>query len=356
MENTQFKLAEVWNATIEKGDRELKPRNYAYASEIGGAMIDRYLKMTGVAYTNPPNSRAMRKFMAGDIWEWIVQTVLVKAGIQFTQQDRARVCYDGLVEVSGKVDFIILGSTDFDRIEIDENMPEFMQKLTQAIVDTFKGKTFEKSILEVKSVGSFVFEGLLATDNPKTNHMYQAFIYRKALELPTHIVYVCRDDVRLLQYSIDAIADQLEYEVKKDLEQITHYYRNEIMPEKEKLILWDAVAQKFTKNWKVEYSNYLTMLYAYNKNGDDAELTPFEAPDEYYEWVAPQVAGLNRVVKRIKESKDLTGSNQEWIQKMAEYGYPLETLTITKVAPSADDGETKTKSAKVKPLAKLNEI
>ncbi len=334
----QFNLMEVWNATIEKSDRELKPRNYAYASEIGGSMIDRYLKMTGVAYTNPPNSRSMRKFMAGDIWEWIVQQVLVKAGIQFTTQDRVRVCYPDLVEISGKVDFIILGTTNFDRVEIDPNMPEFMQRLTQAIVDKFKGLTFDKCILEVKSLGSFVFEGLLAQDNPKTNHMYQAFIYKKATELPTHIVYVCRDDVRLLQYSIDAIADQLEVEVIKDLTEITHYFRNEIMPEKERLILWDAVAQKFTKNWKVEYSNYLSMLYARKKNEDDAELTPFETPDEYYDWVAPIVAGLNRVVKRIKENKELTKSNLEWLAKATEYGYPLESLTITKVAvPSGDE-------------------
>lgn len=350
----QFNLMEVWNATIEKSDRELKPRDYAYASEIGGAMIDRYLKMTGVAYTNPPNSRSMRKFMAGDIWEWIVQTVLVKAGIEFTQQDRARVCYEGLVEVSGKVDFIILGTTNFDTVKIDDTMPEFMQRLTKAIVDSFKGKQFEKSILEVKSLGSFVFEGLLAQDNPKTNHMYQAFIYRKALELPTHIVYVCRDDVRLLQYSIDSIADALEVEVKKDLEQITYYYRNEIMPEKEKLILWDPVGEKFTKNWKVEYSNYLSMLYTYNKNGDDEEETPFTAPDEYYEWVAPQVAGLNRVIKRIKESKELTKSNEEWLDKAKAFGYPIETLTLTKVAPSEEDGEVK--RTKVKPLAKASEI
>jgi hypothetical protein len=350
----QFNLMEVWNATIEKSDRELKPRDYVYASELGGAMIDRYLKMKGEAYTNPPNSRSMRKFMAGDIWEWIVQSVLIKAGIEFETQEKVGVEYEGLLRVSGRIDFIILGTTNFDRVTIDETMPEFMQRLTQAIVDNFKGKSFEKCILEVKSLGSFVFEGLLAQDNPKTNHMYQAFIYRKATELPTHIVYVCRDDVRLLQYSIDSIADALEVEVKKDLTEITYYYKNDIKPEKEKLILWDAQAEKFTKNWKVEYSNYLSMLYTYNKNGDDAEETPFETPDEYYDWIAPQVAGLNRVIKRIKEGKEITKSNEEWIEKMKAYGYPLETLTLTKVAPSDEDGEVK--RTKVKPLAKASEI
>ena len=316
----QFNLMNVWNATIEKGDREIKPRDYAYASEIGGAMIDRYLKMNGVPYTNPPNNRSMRKFMAGDIWEWIVQTVLVKAGIQFTTQERTRVSYDNLVEVSGKVDFIILGTTDFEKTEIDPNMPEFMQRLTQAIVEEFKGKSFEKCILEIKSVGSYIFEELEKSDNPRTNHMYQAFIYRKATNLPTHIIYVCRDDVRILQYNIDTIADQLEVEVIKDLTEITHYYRKGTEPEKEKLILWDSVAQKFKKNWKVEYSNYLSKLYA------------FKAPDEYADFVTPLVAGMNRVVKRIQEGREITKSNEEWINKMAEFGHPLEKLTITKVA------------------------
>ncbi len=81
------------------------------------------------------------------------------------------------------------------------------------------------------------------------------------------------------------------------------------------------------------------MLYARKKNEDDAELTPFETPDEYYDWVAPIVAGLNRVVKRIKENKELTKSNLEWLEKAKEYGYPLASLKITKVAVPSNDEE-----------------
>lgn len=327
----KFLLTDVWNSTIEKGDKKLEPRSRVYASELGGSMIDRYLKMKGEAYTNPPNSRSMRKFMAGDIWEWIVQTVLVKAGIKYRTQERVMVEYDGLLPISGRLDFIVTGETDFENVTIDENMPPFMQKLTEAIVNNFKGKVFEESILEIKSVGSFVFESLLANDNPKTHHMLQAFVYKKATGLPANVVYVCRDDVRILQYSIDSVYDELEEMVKEDLKEITRYHNENIEPEPEKLILWDGIGEKFTKNWKVEYSPYLSKLYKRKKNEDDKEETPFEQPDEYYEWVAPIISGLNRVVKRIKEGKEMTKSNEEWLEKSKEYGYQIDTLKITKI-------------------------
>jgi len=329
----KFLLTQVWNSTIEKNDKALEPRSRVYASELGGAMVDRYLKMKAEPYTNPPNSRSMRKFMAGDIWEWIVQTVLVRAGIKFMTQERVLVEYPGLLPISGRIDFIISGGADeiAAGLSYDQTMPPFMQKLTEAIVNNFQGKNFEETILEVKSVGSFVFESLLATDNPKTHHMLQAAVYKKATGLPASVVYVCRDDVRVLQYAIDTVFEDLEQMIIDDLKLITKYHNEDVEPEKEKLILWDSLAEKFTKNWKVEYSPYLTKLYSRKKNEDDKEETPFEFPDEYSEWVTPIVSGLNRVVKRIKEGKEMTKSNEEWLEKSKEYGYTIDTLNITKI-------------------------
>ncbi len=324
----RLNLTQVWNETIERNDKQIEPRSRVYASEIGGSMIDRYLKMKGEEYTNPPNSRSMRKFMAGDIWEWIVMTVLVRAGIKFRTQERVLVEYPDLLPISGRLDFIITGETDFDNVTIDETMPPFMQKLTQAIIDNFKGKVFDESIIEIKSVGSFVFESLLANDNPKTNHMLQACVYKKALGLPADVIYVCRDDVRILQYSVDAIYSDLERMVIEDLKEITRYHTEDIQPESEKLILWDGVAEKFTKNWKVGYSPYLKRLYSRDVEGKE---TPFEQPDEYDDWVNPIISGLNRVVKRIKEGKEMTKSNEEWIEKARIYGSPIESLNITKI-------------------------
>ena len=324
----KFKLTDVWNETIERNDKGIEPRSRVYASEIGGAMIDRYLKMKGEAYTNPPNSRSMRKFMAGDIWEWIVQTVLVRAGIKYRTQEKVLVEYEGLLPISGRLDFIIHGGSDeiASGLSHDNTMPPFMQKLTEAITNTFAGKNFEETILEIKSVGSFVFESLLANDNPKTNHMLQACVYKKATGLPASVIYVCRDDVRILQYSVDTIYEDLEQMVIEDLKEITKYHNEDIEPEKEKLILLDKISQKFTKNWKVSYSAYLTKLYSREVDGKEV---PFSEPQEYDDYIAPIVSGANRVLKRIKEGKELTKSNEEWIEKMKLFDYNL--LEIGKV-------------------------
>lgn len=371
MEKELFALENVWNETIEKNSKPLEPRSRIYASEIGGSMIDRYLKMKAVPYTNPPNSRSMRKFMAGDIWEWIVQTVLVRAGIEFTTQERVLLEYPGLLPISGRIDFIITGNQDFANIQIDETMPEFMQNLTQSIKENFAGKNFDKRILEIKSVGSFVFESILAQDNPKTHHMYQAFVYSKCTGTPADVIYVCRDDVRILQYNVNAVFDELEADVIADITEITKYHTTDTQPEKEKLVIWNENTEKFTKNWKVEYSPYLSMLYTYTPDETGVE-KPFERPDEYSEYATKLVAGMNRVIAKMRklpliqaeldkitqllektpEDKELlkkqkaltkklefTDSNTQWIEKMKEHGYDVHSLKITTGVTDSEDEE-----------------
>lgn len=327
----EFNLASVWNLAIEKEQKELKPRDRIYASEIGGSMIDRYLKMKGEAYTNPPNSRSMRKFMAGDIWEWIIKSVLIKCGVPFTTQENVRLEYEGLLPISGRLDFVIGGKINYEesvhRAEGDD-IPEFMRKPARAIIEKLKevypdGEIPQK-ILEIKSVGSFVFEELLANDNPKTHHMYQACVYHLVKKLPTDVVYVCRDDCRLLQYNIDSIAKELEIEIKKDVEAITNYYRNNIEPPKEELIIWDNGLKKFKTNWKVQYSNYLQKLYTYQN--EDGVTKQIDQPDTYQDYFSSKVSSWNRVIKRLKEGKKLTDSNQEYIEEMKKYNFDLSTL------------------------------
>lgn len=320
------KLATIWNIAIEKKDKPIAPRERLFASELGGSMIDRWHKLKGTPYTNPPNSRSMRKFMAGDIWEWIIKTVLIRAGMPFTTQERVELNYEGLLPISGRLDFIIGGAINYEeaskRLEV-EDIPDFIKTPSKAILnalqETYSDGEIPKKILEIKSVGSFIFESLLAQDNPRTHHMLQSAIYHLTTKLPTDIVYVCRDDCRLLQYSIDKIVSDLEKEIKKDLEQITKYHRDNIEPPKEELIIFEA--GKFKTNWKIQYSPYLTMLYSYNKNGDDKEETFFQTPDEYFEVFSPLVSSWNRVVKRIIEKAPMTKSNLEKIEEMGRYGF-----------------------------------
>lgn len=316
-------LATIWNLSIEKKDRPIEPRERLWASELGGSMIDRWHKLKGTQYTNPPNSRAMRKFMAGDIWEWIIKTVLIRAGIPFQSQERVELNYDGLLPITGKLDFVVGGAIDYTealkRVE-EEDMPDFIKNPVRAIIDDFRTTYpagLPQKILEIKSVGSFIFESILVNDNPLKHHLYQASVYHLTKKIPTDIVYVCRDDCRLAQYNIDKIAPMIEAEIKKDLEQITKYHKDDIEPPKEELILWED--GKFKTNWKIQYSPYLTMLYTYtDADGKDKAI---ETPDEYFEAFSPIVSSWNRVIKRIKDKAPMTKSNLEKLEEMKQKGF-----------------------------------
>ena len=137
-----------------------------------------------------------------------------------------------------------------------------------------------------------------------------------AKNLPTDIVYVCRDDCRLLQYNIDKIVPQLEKEIKEDLGLLTKYHKDNQEPPKEPLIIFDS--GKFKTNWKIQYSPYLTMLYTYEVDG---KVKPIETPDEYFEAFSPLVSSWNRVLTRIKEKKEMTKSNLEKIEEIKRYGF-----------------------------------
>jgi hypothetical protein len=318
---SDWSIMNIWNDSLEKPQRDLQPRSRLWASELGGSMIDRWHKMKGIPYTNPPNSRSMRKFMAGDIWEWIIKTVLVRAGIPFKTQDRVELNYDGLLPITGKIDFIAGGDIDYtqalERIET-EDIPDFIKTPVRAIIEKFQKDYpdgLPKKVIEIKSVSSFIFEDLLSKDNPRTHHMLQGAVYNLATGLPTDIVYVCRDDCRLLQYNIDAIVPVLEADIKKDLELITKYHKEDIEPEKEPLVIFD---EKFKTNWKIQYSPYLTMLYTYEVDGKEK---PIETPDEYFEAFSPLVSSWNRVVTRIKNGDAMTKSNLEKIEEMKKHGF-----------------------------------
>ena len=323
-----FSIANIWNSAIEKKDRPIQSRDHLYASELGGSMIDRFHKLKGTPYTNPPNSRSMRKFMAGDIWEWIIKTVLVRAGIPFTTQDHVELKYEGLLPITGRIDFIIGGVTNYTEaikhLEA-EDIPDFIKTPAKAIIEGLRATYPDKiplKVLEIKSVGSFIFESLLEQDNPRTHHMLQGAIYGLTTKLPVDIVYVCRDDCRLLQYNIDHIVPELEKEIKKDLEQITKYHKDDIEPPKEELILLEN--GKFKTNWKIQYSPYLTMLYTI---GDKK----IETPDEYFEAISPLVSSWNRVLTRIKNNDKMTPSNLEKIEEMKKYGFESAITNLIKI-------------------------
>lgn len=310
----------LWNESLERDkDRELKARDVIWASELGGSFIDRYLKMKAIKPTNPPNPRSLRKFEAGNIWEAIIGYVLTRAGLLKTRQDWLSYQYDGLLKVTGKLDFVAGGMPDYEKatktVQSEFNwLPPFISEATINIVTKLKEQFpggLKDIILEIKSCSSYMFEKFEKTQEAQLQHYLQVFHYLKAGDMPeAHIVYVSKDDARLIEFGIYN-PSLVEQDYKKDIETMTNYVKSNTEPPKEKPIEFD---DKFYANWKIGYSQYLTMLYGFKDQ---------KAFDDIYK---PIVERWNRVIERIKDKKDLTANNQEAIKEMEKAGFNFEEI------------------------------
>lgn len=308
-----WNFEQTWNDGLIGVERTNEPRNYIWASELGGSYIDRFLKMKGVPYSTTPNVRSLRKFQAGNYWEWLVSMVLKRAGLIIEQQSRVYHQYDGLLNVSGKIDFLAGGQPDYGKMRSEMNMydlPEFVKDLTNKLINSFEAngsEEYKPIVLEIKSCSSFVYKAIEATEKPLPNHQLQNFHYLKGLNMDEgHVVYISKDDCLIKEFPVYNPSD-VEYIYKNDIETMTNYFNSDEKPPLEKLIGWEN--GKFTVNKKVEYSNYLEMLYG------------FENPEQYRSTVDKTVGGINRVVKRIIDGAKMTDKNKEAIEKIKKY-YP----------------------------------
>ena len=319
----KWSFYQIWNKSLEEGrsNKVLEPRQKIWASELGGAYIDRYLKMTGIQPSNPPNPRSLRKFEAGNIWEAIVGYVLRRAGILIDRQEWLKYQYNGLLPVTGKLDFIAGGKPDYDKAmatigkEFDW-LPEFISRATASIVQNLKiqyPNGLENIILEIKSCSSFMFERYEKKNEANPSHKLQNFHYLKAKNMPEgHIVYISKDDARLLEIGVFN-PSPIEQDYKQDITQVSKYVLANERPPLEQPIVFDG---EFSVNWKVGYSSYLTYLYG------------FKDQKEFDDKYKPLVERWNRVLARVSEGKEMTDNNKEAIKKMEEWGFKCPTAPV----------------------------
>lgn len=323
LEPMSFTFAQLWNQSLEKPkDRPTEPRSHIWASELGGPLIDRYLKMKGVQPTNPPNPRSRRKFEAGNIWEALLSHVLNRAGILLSKQDWLKYEYPGLLPVTGKLDFLAGGKPNYERsIDLIQRefswLPPFIKDATLNITNTFKNKYpggLKEIVLEIKTCSSFMFEIYERQNSASPHHCMQLFHYLKAKDMSEgHIVYISKDDCRILELGIFN-PSSVEKHYKEDIEKMTYFVRKEEMPPKEKPIVFDKEFKKFSANWKVGYSNYLTMLYS------------LENQMEFDNKYKPIAERMNRVLGRIKEGKEMTDKNKDVLKEIEQLGFKLEEI------------------------------
>ncbi len=314
---------DVWNKSLEtREEKEPQPRENIWAGEVGGAFIDRYLKMNAEKPTNPPNPRTLRKFEAGNIWEKIVAFALSRAGILIDAQKWVSHQYPELLQVTGKLDFKAGGLPDYEKakntIQTEFNwLPESISKATLLIVEELSKKYpngLPSIILELKSCSSFMFELYEKHKTGSLNHQLQLFHYLKSENMPEgHIVYICKDDARMLEIPVYN-PSEVENIYRADIEQMTKYIKNKEMPPKESCIIFDEQFKKFSANWKVGYSSYIKKIYGFpNQN----------AFDEKYKKI---VEKWNRVLTRVKDNAKMTDNNLEAIKEMENYGFDINKI------------------------------
>lgn len=317
-----WSFVDAWNNSVISTNRTLEPRDYVYASELGYPLIDTWLKMKGVQPTNPPNERSLRKFEAGNIWEWIARFVLTRAGIIRDCQERVHYQYEGLVRVSGRLDFLAGGMPDFDKAKEDLSslyLPYSILNASINIVDKLKAqngnKPLKELVLELKSCSTFVMDTLERTEKPLHHHEFQIYHYLRGLNMPEgRLVYICKDDCRMMEFKVLLTDTEIEDEMKTILKQVTYYYENDIQPPIEPLVKFVPEEGRFKKNIFIEYSGYLTMLYG------------FETPRDYSDSVKSKIARYNRVLARYVKGDKITKKNEEVREEIEKDGYVFEEL------------------------------
>lgn len=304
-----WNLRDIWNDTLIKPERRiLQARNYSYASELGKALPDRYLKMYGVKPTNPPNERSLRKFQAGDVWEWVVGIILISSGMLKKKQIKVDTKLPRLIPVHGRLDFVVGQPSDYnvakDNIKrmqdqlllMDIETPPFFFKAIDNFIDKYKGQNLADYITELKTVSSFMMEKLQKTGEPMYHHALQNFHYvtGNIEEIRQgKLLYICKDDCIMEEFDI-LETEELFQMYRDDIKAMTRAYTNgfdaknvtKLMPPREEQVLFEDSLFRFSKNWNVEYSDYLTLLYEY------------KTPEEYRNKWQYKINQWNRVFKR----------------------------------------------------------
>lgn len=324
-----WQFSAEWNKAIASiPERPLVARSHIWASELGGSYIDRYLKMNAVKMTNPPNERSKRKFVAGHIWEAIVGMVLTSVGLLKQRQLRCEVELPGLLKVTGKLDFVAGGDIDWKKAKEEVKklqslfqfaigeIPPFIQQVDEIVNSMEKkyGKNrLHEVVFECKSVSSFMSDKIEKT-GAMSHHILQNFHYVYANKMEGYLFYICKDDVIGHQFEVPNNKEIFKL-YAADVKQMTEYYNAgfnpkkplEFAPPKEPELLFSEGVWRFERNFKVEYSSYLSMLYGY------------ETPEKYRLRWQRSITSWNRVFKRCVRNDNMTPNNYQVIREAIQY-------------------------------------
>lgn len=310
-------FVDIFDAALASDNaREFKARDYIYASEVGMGFYDRYLSMKGVQPSNLPNEIALRKFKLGALIEDFFKLVLYEIGLLHSQEERVMSNFGFGCEVSGRLDVLYGGKWDIKELDLVMEklyFLDFMGVLSKAIrkfAEDNKKANYDICGLEIKSTSDIMFNRIEARDYPEPHHGCQTFHYAFHKKIPFQLVYFDKNNARMKVFWILPSNTEWYQVYMTDIRQMSEYYLTNTVPPKEKLINFDG--EKFSTNWRVEYSKYLTAEYGFNTKM------------EYKDYATPIVGRWNRVMARIKEGKVLTPDNLLAIGEMRKFGFEIK--------------------------------
>lgn len=242
------------------------PRREIWASEIGMPYLDRYMDMTGVPYTNLPDSKALLNFFLGEQLETGLKSILEDLGVAFTDNERVEYQTKDYLPVIAKPDLIV-EVADWSKVKNDladkaSKLPDdkYKERELEKLRNQYKViEMFEtnypaglhKTIFEIKSTNSYAFKNI-KREGAKLHHELQLLTYLKAYNLPEgHIIYVNKEFGDMNEFVIRADNERLNELWNIDIETMSFYIKSNIQPELE----------FYASDWRFKYSKYYDLLY-----------------------------------------------------------------------------------------------
>ncbi|MHB1355029.1 MAG: hypothetical protein ACYCZF_03520 [Anaerolineae bacterium] len=265
--NIKDLLADLMGTTSEL---EPEPRAEIWASDLGKPLVDRWLQMMGIPYSNPLTGKTLMTFFLGKQIEVGVEQMLIRSGVGCRSQERLVVQQPDCLPVVGRPDLVVqvanwetltaVGDAQWEDSPRDRMALAAQKQALQALLSGWRERYPEglpTTVFEVKSLNSYAFKyhrGEEGLSNAYPHHRLQLYTYMRGLGLTEgHLVYVARDTGWMEEVVIRE-TEQLEKDWIQDVESMSYYYLNEKRPPLEP-------AQVDGKdNWRVSYSRYKDYL------------------------------------------------------------------------------------------------
>jgi len=306
-------LADIHKNGMQPAKRELKERDYIYASEIGYPFYTRYQKMHAVPASNDFDARTLFKFFIGNLLEYGIQRLWQRSGMTVELQKGGEKCivqpYKDLLPVSGKYDAIISSDGDWDKAiwEIKhrplDDMEFFIDIYALPMAEYCKKQYpngFPREIVEIKTINSMVFRSKLKKGTfieDYYHHQLQLYTYMQAFNAKTgKIFYISKDDASFMFVNV-VESEKLKKDWYDDVKLMTEFHRKSIEPEFPKPYKLKNGSYrgfpdgKYDVNWYALGNQYLTHYTGLTK-------------DEFEKEARKIVRKLNKELKEAqKETK-----------------------------------------------------